>query len=301
MSKSDNHTDRSIDESNNIKCNLDSILGLEQITVSESLIQATLKKANQQKQCMDFNENTIQQDTKLDYDTVDKRKKINTKKLFKISALAACAACSVIILMSINPNYGSKQKSDEQESSMSDTVYENAKAEVPQDEAGEEIMNATIDSKTSGESPNEVTKLFDVVTEDGLLTIQIDDIKDITIKDLSMNIDETVTSAELITKIYEALMGAEGNVQDCETMPEAQSYTKYSRQYIITAKEDRGFKKLYVWVPMEDVQSALQDNTDQDLPMCQIERQIIFETGECKNQFIDNVDMKKLDRLLDTK
>jgi hypothetical protein len=225
----------------NLKNDLDEILNLEGITVSESLIQATLTKAREAKE-----ENIIPYEEKV----AGKRRGIP----FRYGMIAACACILIVAGFNLIKNIPL-----EMGSSKDDGRYE---AESSTDsEAGTNDMKSDTTTETTEDSAEDIMvdntddkaamskqSIFDVVNEDGdSYQVKVGEIEKVIIYDENGAVTYSDTDSTDIQNLYDALADIDSSDYE-EVVQNEEHKGQYVKEYAIIADEGLAWSELHLWI-----------------------------------------------------
>ncbi len=176
----------------NLKNDLDEVLNLEGITVSESLIQATLQKVNK------ANEDNV----------IPYRQKVTGKKRgfpFRYGMIAACAC----ILLIAGINLATNNSPLEMGNSKNNGKYQEETAGGSSTESKDMESNASTDMTEDSVSETDteimIPTFFDIAKEDGeSYQIKMSDIEKIVVYDENDEVVQSEMDSSLILSIFEA-------------------------------------------------------------------------------------------------
>lgn len=260
---------------NNLKNDLDEILNIEDITVSETLIQATLKRAN---------EEIEQSKQSLNSKQLEQNKQLASRKKgipFRYGMVAACACILLVAgisLMANPPGSMKESKSDmaaqEETTTDSSTAMESTEtADTSDDGASEESTSEGkeyngSDSTVDTEESKVVPSFFDIADEEGNpYTVAVVEIGEIIVYDENGLVLHNVTDTSDIKSLYNTFAKVDNQAHIEEVQNEKQE-GQYVRQYDIIAQEGSEWSELHVWISSVDEETSI------------ITRQLITSDGE---------------------
>lgn len=277
---------------NNLKNELDEILNIEDITVSETLIQATLKRVN---------EETEQSKQPLQNLQPIQSKQPTWRKKGIPTRYGMIAACTCILLVAgisfiANPPVSRKDsKSDmaSQEESTSNSSVETGEmeatdsADTSMDDAGEgsalgdtkyDGSDSTDNTKeTAGEEVMAVPSFFDIADEEGkLFPVEVREIAKIIVYNENGLVIHNVTETSDVESFYNTFAKVDSQDHIEEVQNEKQE-GQYVRQYDIIAQEGSEWSELHVWISSVDEETSI------------LTRQLITSDGEVITHRITDV------------
>lgn len=223
----------------NLKNDLDEVLNLEGITVSESLIQATLQKANK------ANEDNI----------IPYGEKVTGKKRgipFRYGMIAACACILLVAGFNLVTNspleMGSKKENKNYQESTADSSTESAGMEY---NGKTETTEDSVSENSSNDTAIMVPSIFHITKEDGdYYQVEIGEIEKIVIYDETGTVTHKETDLSYIESIYDAL--ADIDSEDYEEVQNEEHEGQYVRKYDIIADEGLAWSELHLWISSTD-------------------------------------------------
>lgn len=228
----------------NLKNDLDEILNLEGVTVSESLIQATLKKAREAKE-----ENIIPYEEKV----TGKRRGIP----FRYGMIAACACILIVAGFNLIKNFpleiGSSKDNGkyEAESSTDSSTESNDMVSDTTTETTEDSKEDNMVDNREDSAIMSVPSFFDVVKEDGdSYQVKVGEIEKIVIYDENGDITHSDTDSTYVQNIYDALADIDG--EDYEEVQNEEHKGQYVKEYDIIAGEGLPWSELHLWITSTD-------------------------------------------------
>lgn len=272
----------------NLKNDLDEILNIEDITVSESLIQATLKRVNEE---TEQSKQPIQ-----DIQSIQNKQPIRSKKgiPFRYGMVAACACILLVAGISLIANPpGSMKESKSDMATQEETTTESSTAmddkestgatDTSEGEAGEESTSEDTeyngsDSTVNTEESKTVPLFFDIADEEGnLYSVEIGEIEKIIVYDENGLVMQNVTEASDIENVYNTFAKVDSKDQIEEVQNEKQE-GQFVRQYDIIAQEGSEWSEIHVWISSVDEETSI------------VTRQLITSDGEIITHRIADVD-----------
>lgn len=290
---------------NNLKKDLDEILNIEDITVSESLIQATLKRAEkeQSKQPKSSNESIPSNDS------VQSNQPTRSKRgvPYRYGMIAACACILLVagIRLITNPlvsKNDSAQNMVSQEESAADTSTgkEDMESAATTDASnagtaesdGESIVgdteNNSTDSTVSTEEGEVVPSFFDIADEEGTpYTVAVQEIEKIIVYDENGEAINNVTDISDIESLYNAFAKVDGQ-DHVEVVQNEKQEGQHVRQYAIIAQEDSEWSELHIWITDVDKESYI------------VTRQLVTSAGESITHRITDVSSDIIQNVIHT-
>lgn len=251
----------------NLKNDLDEILNIENITVSESLIQATLKRANEE---AEQSKQPIQNIQPIQ----NKQPTPNKKGIpFRYGMIAACACILLVAGISLiakTPGGMKESKSDmapqEENTTDSSTAMDDMESAVTKDtnegEASEESTSQDTgyngsESIVNTEDSKAVPSFFDIADEEGnLYSVETGEIEKIIVYDENGLIMHNVTEASDIENVYNTFAKVDSQDQIEEVQNEKQE-GQFVRQYDIIAKEGSEWSELHVLISSVDEDTSI--------------------------------------------
>ncbi|SHM27062.1 hypothetical protein SAMN02746066_01331 [Anaerosporobacter mobilis DSM 15930] len=296
---------------NNLKKDLDEILNIEDITVSESLIQATLKRAEkeQSKQPKSRNESIPSNDPVQSKEPMQSNQPTRSKRgvPYRYGMIAACACILLVagIRLITNPlvsKKDSEQNMVTQEESAADTSTgkEDMESAATTDASnagtsesdGESIVgdteNNSTDSTVSTEEGEVVPSFFDIADEEGTpYTVAVQEIEKIIVYDENGEAINNVTDISDIESLYNAFAKVDGQYH-VEVVQNEKQEGQHVRQYAIIAQEDSEWSELHIWITDVDKESYI------------VTRQLVTSAGESITHRITDVSSNIIQNVIHT-
>lgn len=263
----------------NLKKDLDEILNIEDITVSESLIQATLKRAEKEQSKQSIPSKEPMQSKQ------PARSKRGVPYRYGMIAACACILLVVGIRLITNPlvsKNDSAQNMVSQEESAADTST--GKEDMESTATTDASNNGTVESDGDGivgdtesngtdstvntEEGKVEPSFFDIADEEGTpYTVAVEEIEKIIVYDENGEAINNVTDTLDIESLYNTF--AKIDSQDhVEVVQNEKQEGQYVRQYAIIAQEDSEWSELHIWI------------TDVDKESYVVTRQLVTSAGE---------------------
>lgn len=243
----------------NLKNDLDEILNIEDITVSETLIQATLKRANEEGEQSKQPIQNIQ--------PIQNKQPTRSKKgiPFRYGMVAACACVLLVAGISLianPPGIMKESKSDMETQEESSTDSTTAMDDTD--------ISETTDTSNDGavEGSKVVPSFFDIAHEDGTsYTVEVGEIAKIIVYDENGLAIHNVTDTSDIESLYNTFAKVDSQAHIEEVQNEKQE-GQYVRQYDIISQDGSEWSVLHVWISSIDEETSI------------ITRQLISSDGE---------------------
>lgn len=301
----------------NLKKYLDEILNIEDITVSESLIQATLKRAEkeQSKQPILSNESIPSNESIQNNGPVQSKEPMQSKQPtrskrgvpYRYGMIAACACILLVagIRLITNPLIGMKNSKNDmasQEESAADTsagmedmesaettdASNDGTVKSDEDSIVGDTENNSTDSAVSTEEGKVVPSFFDIADEEGTpYTVAVEEIEKIIVYDENGEAINNVTDTSDIENLYNAF--AKIDSQDhVEVVQNEKQEGQYVRQYAIIAQEDSEWSELHIWITDVDKESYI------------VTRQLVTSAGETITHRITDVNTDIIQKVIHT-
>lgn len=295
----------------NLKKDLDEILNIEDITVSESLIQATLKRAEkeQSKQPESSNESIQRNDPVQSKESMQSNQPTRSKRgvPYRYGMIAACACILLVagIRLITNPLVSKKDSAQNmvsQEESAADTstgkedmesaattdASNNGTAESDGDSIESDTENNSTDSSVSTEEGKVVPSFFDIADEEGTpYTVAVEEIEKIIVYDENGKVINNVTDTSDIESLYNTFAKVD-NQDHVEVVQNEKQEGQYVRQYAIIAQEDFEWSELHIWITDVDKESYI------------VTRQLVTSAGESITHRITDVSSDIIQNVIHT-
>lgn len=299
----------------NLKNDLDEILNIEDITVSESLIQATLKRAKEEEQSKQLilSKQPIENKQPLENKQLTQKKELTRSKQstrskkgvpFHYGMVAACACILLVAGISLIANPPVSRKDSTSEMSTQDESYADsstAMEDMESTETTETSKDDTDEGSVSGETKNdstnsvgnteeakEVPSFFDIAKEDNTsYIVLIGEIGEIIIYDENGLVISNITDTPDIESIYNAFSKV-GNENHIEEVQNEKQEGQYVRQYDIIAQENSEWSELHIWISNVDEETSI------------ITRQLITSDGEVITHRITDVNSEIVLNIINT-
>ncbi len=296
---------------NNLKKDLDEILNIEDITVSESLIQATLKRAEkeQSKQPKQSNESKQSNDPVQSNESMQSNQPTRSKRGFpyRYGMIAACACILLVagIRLITNPlvskkdseqNMVTQEESAEDTSTGKEDMESTATTDASNDGAAEsdgdsivgDTENNSTDSTVSTEEGKVVPSFFDIADEEGTpYTVAVQEIEKIIVYDENGEAINNVTDISDIESLYNAFAKVDGQ-DHVEVVQNEKQEGQHVRQYAIIAQEDSEWSELHIWITDVDKESYI------------VTRQLVTSAGESITHRITDVSSDIIQNVIHT-
>lgn len=237
----------------NLKNDLDEILNIEDITVSETLIQATLKRAN---------EEVEQSKQPIKSKQLASRKKGSP---FRYGMVAACACILLVAGISLIANSPMGMKNSKRDmAAQEETTTESSTAM----DAAESTETKDTSNDGTGEESKVVPSFFDIAADEGnLFSVEVGEIAKIIVYDENGLAIYNVTDTSDIESLYNTFAKVDSQAHIEEVQNEKQE-GQYVRQYDIIPQEGSEWSVLHVWISSIDEETSI------------ITRQLISSDGE---------------------
>ncbi|WP_455715358.1 hypothetical protein [Anaerosporobacter sp.] len=259
----------------NLKNDLDEVLNLERITVSESLIQATLAKASQPKE-----DNIIPYAQKV----TGKRRSIP----FRYGMIAACACILVVAGIQLVTKVPLEMGSSKNDSNYEATAESSTESDgMVYDETEDTSEDKTsLDVSDASESTVIVPSVFNVEADSNYYSIKVGEIKEIAIYDENGVVIHSDTDSSYIESIYNAFANIDSD--EFEEVQNQEHKGQYVREYAIIADEGLAWTELHLWI----------GSTDQETYV--VTRELKTSDGETITHQITDVSAEVIMNIIDT-
>ncbi|WP_310604110.1 hypothetical protein [Anaerosporobacter sp.] len=246
----------------NLKNDLDEVFDIDGITVSESLIQATLRR--------------VAEETEKPSKQSEKQRKRNP---FRYGLLVAACACILVVasvnLMDGSFSFGNMKDSTEKSSDMkTDTTTETTKnpsysmseeaEETANDETSQDSMKDDSTSSADGVSGSEngmndtesdleqASSFFTIKDKAGkIYSIRVGEIQQINVYGGEEEFIDYTGDLALIEELYRLLSEIDDE-GDRKAVEDESVQKEYVRQYILRAQEDSTWSELQLWIEATD-------------------------------------------------
>lgn len=279
----------------NLKNDLDKILNIEDIKVSESLIQATLKRVNEEEQNKQLIQNKQTKQSKQPIRIIG--------VVFRYGMVAACACVLLVAGISLIANPpGSRKDSaldmttQEEASTDSSTGMEDMESTETTDTSNDETSEESVsedadhdntDSGVNSEEDKVVPSFFSITDEEGTpYTVAVDEISEIYVSDENGLVIHNVTDISDIESLYNTF--AKVDSKDHEEVIDERLKGQYVRQYDIIAQESSKWSELHVLISNIDEETSI------------VTRQLVTSDGKVITHRITDINTDIIKNIINT-